>query len=350
MGSKSVIVAGFHRSGTSLTSQLLYQSGLFLGYQLLGADASNVYGHAEDTEIIELHDDILASNGLTWQVHSPTVPEVSEPYRQRMRQIIDRREGDHEVWGFKDPRVCLFLDVWKDLLPDAKVLIVYRSPVETTSSLHKRSAAKLHNRRANQEFHSQFQKVPDLALNMWLTYNASLLDFAHRHSAETLAVSFDTLRRRFPLIKLLNQQWDLGLEDIATSQVFDPEVTKESDGRLPVANTKLIDKALGIWEALEKLNGEAEQLLGTTVMGSRALTEHYFRNAGDMYGVFIENELQSNTVEFLRHRTQELEKNQEELRRQLKRKRIQLKQEQMKHEQTQKDLEKAQKLADNTRQ
>lgn len=343
---KNLIVAGFHRSGTSLTSQLLHRSGLFLGDDLLGASFANVYGHAEDTEILRLHDEILDDNGLTWQVDGPVVPEVSGPFRQRMRRIIERREAEHGVWGFKDPRVCLFLDTWKDLLPDARVLIVYRSPVETTASLHKRSAVGLSKRRGNQEFHRKFREVPDLALKMWLTHNARLLEFARSRPADVMVTSFDMLRGGFPLIGLLNQRWGLELEEIATSEVFDPDVTTESTNRRqPVANTKLIGEALETWEALEQRSGETEQLLGSATTGGKTLTEESFRDAEEIYGVLIENEFQNTEVEALQERVQELHQNEKAVRGQLKRKRIQLKQEQMKHEQTQTELENARKLA-----
>jgi hypothetical protein len=36
-----LIVAGFHRSGTSLVCQLLDRAGLFLGYELVGFEPSN---------------------------------------------------------------------------------------------------------------------------------------------------------------------------------------------------------------------------------------------------------------------------------------------------------------------
>ena len=50
--SDQLIVAGFHRSGTSLVCQLLHRAGLFLGYDLLGPAFSNPHGHFEDTEVL----------------------------------------------------------------------------------------------------------------------------------------------------------------------------------------------------------------------------------------------------------------------------------------------------------
>ena len=66
--SEQLIIAGFHRSGTSLVCQLLHRAGLFLGDELLGATFSNPNGHFEDAEVVELHERILADNGRTWRV------------------------------------------------------------------------------------------------------------------------------------------------------------------------------------------------------------------------------------------------------------------------------------------
>ncbi len=60
--SDQLIIAGFHRSGTSVTAQLLHGAGLFLGYELLEALPSNPYGHFEDREVVELDRQILADD------------------------------------------------------------------------------------------------------------------------------------------------------------------------------------------------------------------------------------------------------------------------------------------------
>src|ERR687896_198189 len=83
-----LIVAGFHRSGTSLVCQLLHRAGLFLGYNLLGPAFSNPHGHFEDTEILEIHQQILADNGHTWLVSEPFLPVITEPHWQGLRRIV----------------------------------------------------------------------------------------------------------------------------------------------------------------------------------------------------------------------------------------------------------------------
>lgn len=310
--SMKVIIAGFHRSGTSLTSQLLQHSGVFLGEQLLEANYSNVHGHFEDREIVRLHDRILADNGLTWQVDSMVLPGVQESHVQLMRKVMEKREAGHEIWGFKDPRVCLLLEAWKNLIPDVKVLIVYRSPVETTSSLHKRAAIGLLGEGGKQEFHRKFLEVPDLSLNMWLVYNKALLDFVRAHTEDVLVLSFDMLRRGFPLLDLLNRQWKLGLENIETSSLFDAKAITETSGRIPVADSEIVGEILDTWNALERLSNNTQTLLGTKIEGAGPLTEEAFYSAGDMYDVLIESEFQNFKVGFLWDRAQTLQRNLEE--------------------------------------
>lgn len=307
--SMKVIVAGFHRSGTSLTAQLLHRAGVFLGDQLLEANYSNVHGHVEDREIVRFHDKILADNELTWQVDKAVLPEVQDSHIQYMKQFIDKREENHRVWGFKDPRVCLLLNAWKKIIPEVKVLIVYRGPLETTFSLHKRAAIGSLGEGGKQRFHRKFWEVPDLSLNMWLVHNKMLLDFAHNNPGNVLVLSFDMMRRGFPLIHFLNQQWKLGLDEIATSSVFDSGATTESSGRLPVANSELVGGVLDTWEELERLSSETEALLGATFSRGNPLTEEAFYSAGDAYDILVDNELQKFKLEFLQDRAQTLEQN-----------------------------------------
>src|SRR3712207_1128317 len=165
--SDQLIIAGFHRSGTSATAQLLHRAGLFLGYELLEPLPSNPYGHFEDREVVDLHHQLLADNDLTWLVSEPFLPVVSESRWRRMRQIIECRNTEHRLWGFKDPRSCLFMMLWKYLLPNAKILLVYRHFSESTRSLGQRHSVELFLSRSNKHLHRRFWEEPDLALRMW---------------------------------------------------------------------------------------------------------------------------------------------------------------------------------------
>jgi hypothetical protein len=264
--SDQLIVAGFHRSGTSLVCQLLQSAGLFFGYDLLGANFSNPHGHFEDTEILELHEQMLADNGQTWLVGETLLPVINGSRWRRMREIIERRNGEHELWGFKDPRACLFLMAWKHLLPDAKILLVYRHFSDSTYSLARRRSTELFSYPGTEHLLMQFWEQPDLALRMWLVHNNALLAFARTYPEDTLIVSFDKVRRGFPVVDAINRRWDLGLDDARISGIFDPTVTVERRGRQPVSDSRLIPKIEDTWRTLEQLSRQAESEKGGTVV------------------------------------------------------------------------------------
>ena len=259
--SDPLIVAGFHRSGTSLACQLLNRAGLFLGYELFGANSSNPYGHFEDREVLELHRQIMTDNGLSWQVDAPFLPVLTEEHWRRMRRVIERRDQVHGLWGFKDPRVCLFLMVWKYLLPNAKVLTVYRHFSDATYSLGKRHSSELFQKLGPLHLHKRFWEEPDLGLRMWLTHNEALLAFARVYPEHVLAVSFEMVRRGFPVVRAINRRWGLGLEEVASSEVFDSAVTEERRGRQPVSDEELIGRVEAAWRELERLGEQTERMV-----------------------------------------------------------------------------------------
>ena len=263
--SDQLIIAGFHRSGTSATARLLNRAGLFLGYELLEALPSNPYGHFEDREVVTLHNQLLADSEQTWMVGEPFLPVVSERRWQRMRQIIERRNTEQALWGFKDPRACLFLMLWKYLLPDAKVLIVYRHFSASTYSLGQRHSSDLFQGRGNELMHRRFWEEPDLALRMWLVHNKALLAFARAYLEDTLVISIDMIRDGFPLVWALNRRWRLGLMEVPIAEVFDPSVTTGRIDTQRVSDRGLIGETMATWQALESLSRRTERMLGNEV-------------------------------------------------------------------------------------
>ncbi len=250
-----LIVAGFHRSGTSLVCQLLHRAGLFLGYDLLGPAFSNLHGHFEDTEILKLHQQILADNGRTWLVSEPFLPVVTELHWQRINRIVERRNAEHDLWGFKDPRVCLFMTLWKHLLPNAKVLLIYRHFSDSAYSLDRRQSTELlANPAGPPRMYRRFWQEPDLALRMWLTHNDALLTFARTFPEDTLTMSLDMVRSGFPVVRAINRRWGLALEEVPTSEVFDPTVTDGRPGKQPISDRRLIARIDATWQALEWLS------------------------------------------------------------------------------------------------
>ena len=170
----ALVVAGMHRSGTSLVASLVAGAGVSMGTRLLAAGRGNARGHFEDLDFQEFHQKALRANGLHGDgivpSGQPAVPEGLEP---RARELIAARRATGKPWGWKDPRTLLFLDFWNEVVPEASWLLVFRSPWEVADSLY---------RRLDETTTSE----PLLAIHAWMHANRLLLDFARRHPGRCL--------------------------------------------------------------------------------------------------------------------------------------------------------------------
>jgi hypothetical protein len=245
-----IIVAGFHRSGTSSVAQLLHSAGLFLGDTLIGALPYNPYGHYEDREVVRLHDQILRDNSVNWQVAQELVPFIGEARWKAMERYVERRRTEHRLWGFKDPRVCLFLPAWRHLMPDCKVLITFRPVADCSYSLSRRHATELFTASGPVDVHRRFFEIPDLAPRMWLFHNRALVGFARRHPDDVLTISFESLLRGLPLTRLLRTAWGAPLDEVPTFSALDPLATMRRGHRQPLADPSLAEELDAVWNDL----------------------------------------------------------------------------------------------------
>lgn len=247
-----LIVAGFHRSGTSLLTQLLHRAGLFVGDELLGAMPSNPYGHFEDVEVLQLHRSILGAHGDDWQWDSMTDFHLSARHWQRMRRFVAKRDRDHAVWGFKDPRVCLFMGAWKYVMPDAKVIIVYRDPGECVRSMEARQGRE-YLRGINETTNARFFTEPDHGLKLWDTYNRALLAFAEANVDDCLVLPFTSLTHDLPVIDRVNDRLGLGLDPVDAAEVFDPSATARREMPQRVHSPDVRRRVEETWARLDAL-------------------------------------------------------------------------------------------------
>lgn len=180
--SQPVIIAGMHRSGTSLTASILQQAGVFIGEQLLKANVGNTQGHFEDEAFLDLHKDILISQGISFDGWSATEQiDVPQQFWARARALCDRRLQTHALWGWKEPRTTLFLNFWKQVLPQAKVILPYRSPWEVMDSLFTRGDPV-------------FEHNPNFAAEVWLAYNRAVLAFYQQYPDDCFLFHCDLLK------------------------------------------------------------------------------------------------------------------------------------------------------------
>ena len=141
-----------HRSGTSLVSRILDQSGVMMGKDLQDDHESLFF--------IGLNEWIYENAGASWE--RPAVLSELTGHDQAMeavREYVTKRvssrgskaysgrslkKGLFEMdgmWGWKDPRNGPSLPVWKSIWPEMKIVHVTRHGVDVASSLKIRNSS-----------------------------------------------------------------------------------------------------------------------------------------------------------------------------------------------------------------
>jgi hypothetical protein len=144
MDNKVLIILGMHRSGTSLTSQWLYKCGLNIGDNLVPANDTNKDGHFEDLDFYYLHEEIFKAHNIPFggfvniEDFKPTAKEI-----ESIKKVIDKKNKQHEQWGWKEPRTCLFINEYIKLIPNAQILILLRDYNQIINSLINRDMKQM---------------------------------------------------------------------------------------------------------------------------------------------------------------------------------------------------------------
>ncbi|HUN01728.1 MAG TPA: sulfotransferase [Niabella sp.] len=167
-----ICIIGMHRSGTSMVTRLLNLCGVYLGAEtdLDRKSPDNPEGYWENLNFLQISDKILSSFDGAWDLP----PEFPSNWTSSGKlKIINHQAdeliktfGEKEPWGWKDPRTSLTLPFWQSLIPNLKILIVVRNPLDVSRSLGQRGYSSvrfnarlintyLENIIANTETHSQ---------------------------------------------------------------------------------------------------------------------------------------------------------------------------------------------------
>lgn len=206
---QALLITGMHRSGTSLVASILGCAGVNLGEKLLGPNRGNPRGHFEDLRFLELHEELLASFGygmLPKTLRRPLIPPPE--FEKKARQLVTNTRG---LWGFKDPRTCLFLDFWHEVLPEARFVFLFRHPLDVLISfLHRASDL-------------QVLLQPFCAIDSWQVYNEEILRFKKLHPERCYLAEIYSAAENFPrFIDTLASKLKLPLNSDQAAKPFAP--------------------------------------------------------------------------------------------------------------------------------
>ena len=126
-----------HRSGTSAITQAIGRLGASMG------DESQLHRHRENVPLREVNERLLEAGGGSWASPPARGWLDTEPVailRDRAKQILDQEYPDADVAIWKDPRTCLTLPFWLDLIDgEPHFLVIHRHPTEVAASLATRN-------------------------------------------------------------------------------------------------------------------------------------------------------------------------------------------------------------------
>ena len=251
-----------HRSGTSLITNWLNKCGLQLGDTLMGPGPANLEGHYEDMEFLKLHEEILVDNklphtGLTDEHHIP----VSIYHKEKLKSIIKIKNKLYKQWGWKDPRTCLFLDTYKELLPDARYLIVIRDYRSVVSSLLMRDVRDIDREYMSHGHINTFiykhikrggilrkfyKAKAEQYLKVWVTYNEEILKSVGSMSQDSYVVlNYGVLNKNDARVcDYLKEHWDLALQYFNFKEVYKEKLINDPiDTDSYISNKSLLTTA-----------------------------------------------------------------------------------------------------------
>jgi hypothetical protein len=235
-----------HRSGTSLVMSWLERCGVQVSNgHLVPSSIGNKRGHFEDVDFVELH--ISAINQVFPQAKGWVITSKDQLSSicldvVRQQKLIQTRNNAYSIWGWKDPRTVLFLEDWRQLIPDLKVLMIWRPCSIVVDSLMRRN-------------HQRKEKVVWIsfinAIKLWKLSNTLMLDYYIRYPQNSLLFSLDTVKTDdLTVFELINTSWETGLEYKPLSDVYERSMLQQKP---KLFFSKLANLYPGIRRVTEKL-------------------------------------------------------------------------------------------------
>ena len=150
MVKKCILILGMHRSGTSALAGVLHQLGISMGKNLIAPASDNPKGFYENENITLFNENELlpALNTSYDDTKIIRIKDIlgfsSKSYLiQKATDILTHDYQDKEIFGIKDPRLCIVFPFWEEVLlkfeTEIKIVIPFRNPLEVAYSLYLRN-------------------------------------------------------------------------------------------------------------------------------------------------------------------------------------------------------------------
>jgi hypothetical protein len=144
-----------HRSGTTLLTRLLEQSGVFLGSKKFMNEEAVFFQHINRWLLYQANTPwdspesfaytnepfmTQALKAIEWRMNSYPIKEylgLTKAIRYRSLRNLDF------AWGWKDPVNTITMDIWMRAFPNARIVNIIRNPIDVATSLKVREENRI---------------------------------------------------------------------------------------------------------------------------------------------------------------------------------------------------------------
>jgi hypothetical protein len=141
-----IIIVGMHRSGTTMITKMLENLGLFVGQSkevnneaLFFYDINNwifkiCYARADLPHNLQYLNPVTKKFLiLSLRYHLSSIRRLSFLGAKKFFAYQSIQSLDIP-WGWKDPKNTFTYELWKEIFPQAKIIHIYRNPIDSVSS------------------------------------------------------------------------------------------------------------------------------------------------------------------------------------------------------------------------
>ncbi len=238
------IILGMHRSGTSTIAGILHLNNIIMGtYQNFWPRPlkQNPKGFYENYDFRKINDMILESSGYSVKSYNSKIPEIflNDTIKMKMLKTIKNYSLKYVDWGWKDPRTCLTIFQWMQVIDDlnlrnhVRIIFVSRKAISVARSLKKRNSLPL-----------------KMGLSLWEAYSKKALKFCKDSNIPVFYCSFEGLLESpnlicIPLFKFLNAE----LNNDIINKFVDKRISKNSKGE----DFTLLESTIMLEKEIERL-------------------------------------------------------------------------------------------------
>jgi len=143
-----IVVAGFHRSGTSAFTRVISLAGAHISERQIETNDFNEKGYWESSELVRIQDDALVDAKRDWddlRAIPPSWVEGPEGQRhiKRLQSFLLNETAGHDITVIKDPRIGMLMSLWQRALENTDIEALYvipvRDPIAVARSLQRRN-------------------------------------------------------------------------------------------------------------------------------------------------------------------------------------------------------------------